>query len=479
MPRLLVGPSLPSSPMVARRSLRSRILVGYVLLLISATTLWVLLTRVLLLERLNARLSSHLEQEVEELRQLAAGVDPATGRPFGGDVRRIFTVFLQRNIPLPYETMLTLVDGQPFLRSTQTVEHRLDTDPELVGLWGSVTEPLRSRAYTPAGEVDYLAVPVLGAGEVRGVFVVAAFRAVELADVNRVVRITSVVGLLTVIAGSVVAWRLSDRILRPVRGLITTARSITETDLSRRIEVGGDDEVAELAATLNAMLDRLEEAFETQRRFVDDAGHEFKTPITAIRGQLEVLDEDPDERRQTIALVLDELDRMARMVSDLLLLARSERPDFLTLGPVDVSGLVRDVHAKATGLGDRAWRLEDDASGTIQADRQRLTQALLQLAANAVQHSEDGSAVAIGGSVLDGEARLWVRDEGEGIPPEEQARIFERFHRGEGGSRIHGGAGLGLSIVAAIAEAHGGRVELRSRPGAGATFTLVIPARQA
>ena len=106
------------------------------LLLVSATTLWVLLTRVLLLERLDARLSSHLEQEVEELRQLAAGVDPATGRPFGGDVRRIFTVFLQRNIPLPYETMLTFVDGQPFLRSAQTVEHRLDTDPELVGLWG-------------------------------------------------------------------------------------------------------------------------------------------------------------------------------------------------------------------------------------------------------------------------------------------------------------------------------------------------------
>lgn len=306
-------------------------------------------------------------------------------------------------------------------------------------------------------------------------FVVAAFRAVELADVNRVVRVASLVGLLTVIAGSLLAWRLSEHILRPIRGLMHTARSITDNDLGRRIEVAGDEEVAELAATFNAMLDRIEEAFETQRRFVDDAGHEFKTPITAIRGHLEVLDDDPDERRQTVGLVIDELDRMARMVNDLLLLARSQGPDFLRLGPIDVSAFVRDVHAKATGLGDRAWRLEDDAEGTIHADRQRLTQALLQLAANAVQHSRDGSTVAIGAAVLDGEARLGVRDEGEGVPLEEQDRIFERFHRAEGAPRTDGGAGLGLSIVRAIAEAHGGRVVLRSRPAAGATFTLVIP----
>lgn len=155
----VVEQSLHPAPTLPRRTLRSRILVGYVLLLVTATTVSVLLTRVLLLERLDARLSSQLEQEVEELRQLAAGEDPATGRPFGGDVRRIFTVYLQQNIPLSYEVILTFIDGQPFLRSAQVVDYRLDTDPELIELWGRVTEPRRGLVYTPAGEVDYLAVP--------------------------------------------------------------------------------------------------------------------------------------------------------------------------------------------------------------------------------------------------------------------------------------------------------------------------------
>jgi two-component system, OmpR family, sensor kinase len=124
--------------------------------------------------------------------------------------------------------------------------------------------------------------------------------------------------------GSLLAWRLAGRVADPVTALTRTARAISETDLSRRIPVRGRDEVAQLAATFNEMLERLERAFGSQRRFLDDAGHELRTPLTIVRGHLELLEDDPVERRETVALVMDELDRMGRIVNDLLLLAKRE-----------------------------------------------------------------------------------------------------------------------------------------------------------
>jgi signal transduction histidine kinase len=257
-----------------------------------------------------------------------------------------------------------------------------------------------------------------------------------------------------------------------------TARSISETDLSRRIPVQGRDEIGQLTTTFNEMLGRLETAFETQRHFVDDAGHELKTPITIIRGHLELLDEgDPEERRETVALVMDELDRMSRIVNDLLLLAKSEEPDFLGLETVDVEPLTDELQLKASALGARDWRVERRGRGIIVADRQRLTQAVVQLVQNAVDQTSDGDRISLGSAIENGEALFWVRDEGPGIPLEEQERIFQRFGRGTGARRAEG-AGLGLAIVKAIADAHHGRVDLYSRPGAGALFTLVVPVEE-
>ncbi len=224
------------------------------------------------------------------------------------------------------------------------------------------------------------------------------------------------------------------------------------------------------------MLDRLEAAFATQKAFVSDAGHELRTPITIVRGHLELLGDDPDERRETIALVTDELDRMARFVEDLLLLARAEQGDFLHPGPIDLDVLTDEVFAKARALADRDWRLSGAGTGRLTGDRQRLTQAVVQLAQNAVQHTGPADRIALGSALDRGEARLWVADSGPGIAPADRERIFDRFHRAGNGHRRSDGAGLGLAIVRAIAEAHGGRVELDSREGAGSTFTLVIPA---
>jgi signal transduction histidine kinase len=183
---------------------------------------------------------------------------------------------------------------------------------------------------------------------------------------------------------------------------------------------------------------------------------------------------DPHDVGETRALVLDELDRMNRLVDDLLLLAKARRPDFLRWGVVSVADLVDDVLDKARALAERNWQVEARAGGEVSGDAQRLTQALLQLAANAARYTGPGDLVALGSATAGSEVRLWVRDTGPGVAEEDRERIFTRFARGRG-ARGAEGAGLGLPIVAAIAEAHGGRIELATAPGEGATFAVVLP----
>lgn len=176
--------------------------------------------------------------------------------------------------------------------------------------------------------------------------------------------------------------------------------------------------------------------------------------------------------------MLDELQRMNRLVDDLMLLAKAERPDFLDLHQVDVTDLVMEVLTKASALGDRQWTLCEVTEQTALADGQRLTQALMQLAANAVRHTQPGDQISIGVRVVADRLRFSVTDTGTGIAPEDVARIFDRFtragHRGDHGRRGDG-AGLGLAIVASIAHAHDGQVLLDSTPGKGSTFTLDLP----
>ena len=302
-------------------------------------------------------------------------------------------------------------------------------------------------------------------GRAGGVFVAAFFRDRLQADYNATVLAAGATGLGVLLIGSLLAWRLAGRVVDPVTRLTRAARSISETDLSRRIPVEGRDEVAQQAATFNDMLDRLEGAFEAQRRFVDDAGHELRTPLTIVLGNLELLPEDPDERRETVALLTDELERMSRIVRDLLLLAKREQPDFLELGTVDIGALTDELATKAAALAPREWLVESRGQGIVVADRQRLTEAVLQLAENAVDHARRRPALDRL-ERADGTARLWVRDEGAGI----RSTSSRRSSSASGGRRrrrARHGSGLGLPIVKAIAEAHGGRVELESAPGEG------------
>ena len=458
-------------------SLRTRILAVVVGLLALATGLFVGVTYAVLDIRLENRIHADLEQEVAELRRLADGRDPRTGAPFGTDVERIFEVYFNRNVPSKNEAVVAFLRGKVFQRSRPVVPYRLDQDPEVVARWAALTRAENGEVSTPAGDVEYVAYPVTANGRVEGVFVAAAFRDRLQADYDATVLAAGATGISVLLLGSLLAWRLAGRVVDPVTRLTKTARTISETDLSRRIPVEGHDEVAQQAATFNEMLDRLQRAFDAQRQFIDDAGHELRTPLTIVLGNLDLLPEDPDERRETIALLTDELERMSRLVRDLLLLAGREQAEFLQLETVDVAELTDELAAKAAALALRGFLVESRGQGIVVADRQRLTQAVLQLAENAAAHSGDEGPIWIGSSVDDGVARLWVRDKGVGIPAEEHDAVFERFRRGTNASRARG-SGLGLPIVAAIAEAHRGRVELRSADGEGATFTIVIPVDQ-
>lgn len=466
-------------PGLVRRALagaRTRILAAFVVLLAFSTLLSVLAIRELLVVRTSDRVDAALVQEVEEFRQLASGIDPVTSKPFGANLDRIFAVYFDRNVPGEGETVIALLDGQ-VVGTKSTLRARNPRLDDEAGRWANVRRTDRGEFETPSDTFRYLAVPVQGRGGVRGVFVVAAALSREREEVDESVRLAALVLVSVLIIASGLAWALAGRVLAPVRLLTDTARSIGETDLTRRIPASGSDEIAELAHTFNDMLDRLEAAFASQRAFVSDASHELRTPITIVRGHLELLGDDPAERRETIAVVTDELDRMSRFVDDLLLLARAELDDFLHIDRLELGALTDELLDKAAALGPRAWRLEARGEAVIAADRQRLTQAVMGFAQNAVQHTADGDAILIGSAVAGTEARLWVRDHGPGIPEADQQRIFERFARASASHRRSDGAGLGLAIARAIAEAHGGRVELSSRPGAGATFTIAVPVK--
>jgi signal transduction histidine kinase len=451
-------------PRRALGAARTRVLLAFVILLALSTLVSTLALRQILLARAGERVDDALVQEVRELRK--------QGETAGADIRALFDRFLARNVPAEGESFFTFLDGRPYISTEGAPSERLLAR---VSQLGRITGTERGEVTTADGDVRYLAVPVAIDGRRRGVFVVAVNLGQERREVTEAVRIAAGVALAVLLMASALAWAIAGRVLAPLRTLRATAQAITETDFTQRIEVEGRDEIAELARTFNAMLDRLEAAFATQKAFVSDAGHELRTPITIVRGHLELLGDDPEERRETVALVTDELDRMARFVEDLLLLARAEQGDFLHPGPIDLDVLTDEVFAKARALADRDWKLSGTGTGRLTGDRQRLTQAVVQLAQNAVQHTGPEDRIALGSTLDRGVARIWVADAGPGIAPADRERIFDRFHRAGDGRRRSDGAGLGLAIVRAIAEAHHGRVELDSREGAGSTFTLVIP----
>ena len=480
-------PATPDAAPEPRRRLlpstaRTRIIGWVLLLVLVALGAVTLVTWRLLIQVTDQRIDEALRFEVDEFAELTAtGISPRTGLPFR-TVDEVIGEAIAYNLARPNEKFLGYVDGAYRTQSRQEpgTPEVLAGDAAFAGLVAGVDAPATGDYESPAaGEVRYLAIPVTLQGDpARGVIVAAYLVDAERESADTAARLMLGVGGVTVLGAAAAAWLVAGRILRPLRDVADTARTITDTDLSGRIPDAGEaDELGDLVRTVNAMLDRVESGVAAQRRFVDDAGHELRTPITIVRGHLEVLDPaDPQDVRATVALVDDELGRMNRMVSDLLLLAKSEQPTFLHAERVAVAALTAEIVEKVERLGDREWVLETAADIDAPLDPQRITQAVVALADNACRHTGPGDRIGLGSQLTGGRLRFWVSDSGPGVAASDRARIFERFARGSAAGRRSDGAGLGLSIVRAIAVAHGGTVLLDSVPGRGATFTLEIPA---
>src|SRR5690606_19552874 len=228
--------------------------------------------------------------------------------------------------------------------------------------------------------------------EARGIFVTAFNLEIELQEADASLRIFSIAALVTLLIAGLAGWFIAGRLLKPVRQLRETASRITSAELEERIPVRGTDDVSALTETINDMLERLSEGRRAQSRLLADVRHELMTPITIVRGHIELL--DPNDARDVEAtreLALEELDRMAGLVHDIELLTSAGQETQLTMTPVDVADVTRQVFARACAWNEHEWVLAEAASLVIEADADRITQAWLQLADNARKYATAGT----------------------------------------------------------------------------------------
>jgi signal transduction histidine kinase len=332
-----------------------------------------------------------------------------------------------------------------------------------------------------AGDVRVLTSPVRGVNGAR----LGTFRAADpLASVELTrsgLRNTFLlVGIAALLMATAVAISLANFITRPLRRMARFASAVDAGDLTHRLgHTGGGEEVDVLADSFDGMLDRLEQAFTRQQDFVSDASHELRTPLTVLRGQIDLLrrtGDDPEERRRITETVLVEIDRMNRLVDDMLTLARAEQGDLLQRRPVELEDFFEDLDRDLPLLGKRHYDVSDAPPGSIDADPDRLRQVFRNLVRNAVSHTGAESHISVGAVASNGRVRFSVADDGPGIPADQIDRVFDRFHRtDQSRARDTGGSGLGLAIARAIVEAHGGRIWVESAPGVGATFRFELP----
>lgn len=339
-------------------------------------------------------------------------------------------------------------------------------------------------AYNDSFRVYVAVLPPPRAMAARGVITVLEVfqsRHVYL-DIEGMLRLIVLVGIpFAVLLALLSGWWIARVALRPINRIATKVQSIGESrDLSRRLEyIGPRDEVGRLADTFDAMMARLERAFESQRRFIADASHELRTPLTAIRGNADLMAIAPlEERDLCLSAIRREAERMSRLVTDLLLLAQADTEEQeIHLVPLDLTALLREVHRSSVILaGERLEVLAEIAEGmSIRGDPDRLKQLVLNLMDNAIKFTPPGGFVHLSAQVDEGEVVIEVADTGIGIPRAEQEAIFERFYRLET-ARSTRGSGLGLAICSWIVQAHGGRLRVRSAEGKGSTFQVVLPA---
>lgn len=329
-----------------------------------------------------------------------------------------------------------------------------------------------------------LLAPIRGTGEPRGfVLVLSSLRDVDaaLARVRALLLAGNAFGLLVAVA---VGWLIARNGLKPIEEITQTARAIAlSRGFGRRLKVGRSrDEVGRLAITFNEMLSSLDAAYDAQRRFVSDASHELRSPLTSIRSNIEflqrALDAPKEDRAEALDDVAAEVERMSRLTSDLLLLAKADAGHKIDMERVDLDELLADTYRTRQGNQHGVALMMDSVQPVaVRASATWLKQLLLILLENAFKYTPRGGTVTLSLHREDGMAVLRVKDTGMGIAPEDLPHIFQRFYRADKArARDEGGTGLGLAIARWIAEEHGGEIEASSDPGQGTTFTVRLPA---
>lgn len=414
--------------------------------------------------------ASDLAEEVPEYAR-AAAVRP------GGQSLEAFTRSYLAVHPLPSGHVLVVgLLGHPTLGSSGSAP--LVRLPAVAAWLARPPEQTRLTTVVVGGRsMLVLASPITRGRRMVGVLVAAAGLQRLAAERDRVLVLAGAEAALAVLVAMASAYLLVRRLLRTVGAVTDAAVAASEGSLDKRLDEQDDhDEVGRLAATFNHMLDRISAAMESQRRLLSDVSHQLRTPLTVARGHLEILRRsaafDSTEVSETTDVVLEELDRMGSLVGRLLLLGRALEPDFLEVGRVDLRAFLGDIFEPARVLADRTWSLPEVPDAVLLVDEAKLRGALLNLIDNAVKATERGDLISLRARSGHG-AVLTVADSGRGIPPEAQARVFERF--GRAGAPGDHGVGLGLAIVKAVAEAHGGHVELRSSAGMGTEVSVVLP----
>jgi two-component system, OmpR family, sensor kinase len=446
--------------------LRGRVLGWYVLLLALALAI----SSILLFKAATIYQEDAAEQKLrEEVYDFEAVL---AGRGAGEAVHEAVRAHLDHWPPEDREALVVRLAGV-----RPDAAGPVDPEPDIVRALGQASERRFLSIETNAGDARVLTAPIRVSGRVVG-----AVAAVHLTEEDRDYLLLALATVLSVavvalLVASLIAWTSVGHLLRPLKEIAATADAISrEGDLLRTIpESGRKDEVGVLAASFNRMLVRLDAAFRRERRFLSEASHELRTPITICRGHLEVLgpNPSPEELRESTDVVVDELARLGRIVEEMTTLARVDDPEFLRPREIALDDFIEEVGVKAETLLDGRLAVERPPSGSIvSGDPQRLTQALLNLLNNAAVHGDNGGRVKLR---VVAERDVWkfeVADEGGGVPQGQEESLFRPFRRGK--TRAVG-RGLGLAIVTGIAEAHRGSAGVDNRPGKGATFWIRVP----
>jgi heavy metal sensor kinase len=326
--------------------------------------------------------------------------------------------------------------------------------------------------------------PILHDGQIAGVLQVG----VSLADIEHTLHILLIVLLvmspITVLLASGGGLFLANRALSPIDAITRMAQRISAENLSGRIDhTGPSDEVGRLARTFDTMLARLEEAFNQQRQFAADASHELRTPLTAIIGQIDVAlgwPESAEYYRATLAGIREQAQRLTRLASDLLFLARTDaQPMPQAIEPIDLGSLLPAVVTQLEPLAaerQQTLLVAPAPAGVVYGNEDQLIRMLLNMLDNAIRYTPSGGRVTLGCRHRNATIEISVCDTGPGIAPEHVPHLFDRFYRVDRGrSRAQGGSGLGLAIAQSIAQLHGGEITVRSAVGQGSTFTVRLP----